>query len=743
VTEVVSTPNFTLAAGQSIHPRVAPGAAGTWRGLIKVLQAGTYTFSAEVDIGGTRGSTFTLPAGEHAIVLARPTDGRFQLEWESEHFQREPVPARVLGHRDEPAALEASMAIERGHDLVEEHNCMGCHESALAGRKGPDLTHVGSRATRAWLAAWTKNPRHVRATAVMPVLVDDREAVDIATYLATLVDPKDVSKEIPTDAFRRRQGKERFDAVGCAACHGAGGVPLDALGSKTDAWHLSQYLLNSLAVDPSGRMPNLLLAKEDAQIIAEYLTESHRPELEKDPGPGDTTRGRELTRSRGCVGCHTINDGWTGGERQKVPPLALLRGGRGCLAPEPPPTAARYGFTRDERIDIAAFLKSGGPTHDAPVHEFHRRVRQLRCGACHEIDGVSPAVAEPPPPLTDAGNKLRASWAKAVLVDRKRIRPWMQLKMPHFGDAAKPLVDGLAAAAGAPLGDGDPIVAPPFEKVRDGVKLIGKGNDGGLACVACHTFAGKESLGTIGPDMTEMAARMRPEWFRRWMLAPIRLQPGTAMPTYFDGKPADQVAESLDLIWAALAAGKRAPLPPGVGERQPYLLLVKDEPVVIRTMMPDSDSRSIAVGLPVYQSFCFDAEFCQLRYAWQGDFLDVSPVWGGRGGEPARVLGRTWYVASGGSLRAKPDQAPVVKFLGYRLDDKRVPEFRYTIDGIEVAEKITSDGASLTRTFSSAGEVWFLGRDAKGVEITATGGEWVDGRLKASESFVIKVEPKK
>jgi len=718
---VVTTPSFTLTASQSILPQLARDFTADYTGVIKILQAGSYTFFPDIEIAGkaTKGAT-TLDAGEHAIHLriTKKGDIQFRFEWESTHFKREPVPTRVLSHRGEPDGNFA--ALERGRAIAEDVNCMACHQGApatLRGRTGPALDHVGTRVKTPWIAAWLDD-RH-------PRLPTDEIATATA-YLASLKDPKDKVKELPTDKFRERQGRELYEQTGCINCHGE---TLTGLGSKYDAAHLAPFILDPLKVRPSGLMPQPLVNKEEAQLIAEYLVTSRNPQFERPVPRGIVDKGRTIVRERGCLNCHTIE-----GEQSTLaaPPFASLKGP--CKIVHPP-------ITPSAEKDLAAFLNSPRDKSEAPAYDFRHFVERYKCSACHEIDGNAPKVTEPPPSLNDAGNKLRATWLTAVMLQKKRVRPWMGLRMPHFGDAIAPMVNAFAAATGAPLGDGDPITEPTFEQVRDGVKLLGKG-DGGLSCIGCHDFAGRESAGTRGPDMTEMASRMRPEWFRRWMRDPVRLQPGTAMPSYLNGKTEAESEALLNGLWAVLAAGRASPLPAGMADKQPFILTVKDEPVVIRTMMPDSATRSIAVGLPGFQSFCFDAEVCSLRYAWTGDFLDIAPTWAGRGGFNANVLGKKWYIG-GGALRSDPTKVPAVKFINYRLDGQRVPEFTYEIDGIRIREKITADGDGVVRTFTFNGTVHFPRGEAKGVDIKPSAGEFVDGWLKASGSFTVTVRPKK
>jgi mono/diheme cytochrome c family protein len=367
-------------------------------------------------------------------------------------------------------------------------------------------------------------------------------------------------------------------------------------------------------------------------------------------------------------------------------------------------------------------------------------VQQLKCNDCHEL--YTPPVRaftmtfEMPPPLTDAGNKLRESWLTQVLVSNKRVRPWMKLAPEHGGESARPLARLFAQQAGAELGEGATVPPPSPAQVAEGVKLFGKG-DGGLGCINCHDFAGHRSAGDLrGPDMTEMHARVRTDWLLRWLREPSRLQPGTAMPAFFSDLAADQAHAKMDAIARALAAGKSLPLPEGLlNGPQDYRLVVRDEPVVFRTFIADSSTRSIAVGLPGGVSYVFDAEQCRVRYAWSGEFLDVAKVWTGRGGGQAAVLGKKFFTApTGFPLRVgNADSEPTVKFRGYRLVEKS-PEFDFEVNGVPVRQRVRRADAERLEWEFELGEtrepVWVVIGD--GVKAVGNAGATEPGRVRLS-----------
>lgn len=405
---------------------------------------------------------------------------------------------------------------------------------------------------------------------------------------------------------------------------------------------------------------------------------------------------------------------------------------------EPVPHSAFSNRELAWPVSVSEQLTAKGPS-PAPLQEFHRLARQLKCAECHELYG--PAVralegADAPPALTDAGNKLRASWLTQVLVHNKRVRPWMKLAPEHGGEAARPLVNLFAQQAGAELGEGATVPPPSPVQIADGVKLLGKA-EGGLGCINCHDFAGHRSAGDLrGPDMTEMHARIRTDWLLRWLREPSRVQPGTAMPAFFSDMPAVQAQAKMVSLAQVLAGGKALPLPEGLLDGpQDYRLMVRDEPVLLRTFIADSSTRSIAVGLPGGVNYVFDAELCRVRYAWSGEFLDVSPLWTGRGGGQAKVLGKKFLTLATQPLRTGTgDSEPPVKFHGYRLVEK-FPEFQYEVDGVPVRLRVRKGSApeSLALDFelgSTTGDVWFVLPEGGGVTATSDLGKLEQGRLR-------------
>jgi hypothetical protein len=147
--------------------------------------------------------------------------------------------------------------------------------------------------------------------------------------------------------------------------------------------------------------------------------------------------------------------------------------------------------------------------------------------------------------------------------------------------------------------------------------------------------------------------------------------------------------------------------------------------------MPEATPAAIAVGMPGELSYCFDAGETRLRYAWHGGFIDLSgTLLSKRDPETqlsytAALVGDIFFRSASFPIRVgRLEEIPRRQFRGYRLIDG-FPEFHYTVEGIDVREKIVqAQGAvGIVREFRFDvvdQPVWLLPEAAEGVEITSS-----------------------
>ena len=615
---------------------------------------------------------------------------------------------------------------------------------------------------------------------------------------------------------------------------------LGGLGGKFRPETLAAYLRDPLKTNPHGRMPNMNLSAAEATDIARYLCRVPDENVTPDKVPAPKIQpddvapayfltateaekkrfatlkvelqwvelGARISVTKGCVNCHAI-------EKNGKPIPALAFGGRaelvlvkqgrekGCL--DPVPDAAKspvYKLDPKEREALVAFVKNGftGAGSPAPAYQARVALRRFNCLNCHQRDGEGGIPTEladqvrqlekaenaddvRPPVLTGVGHKTRTSWLKSVLTQSGRARPWMQLRMPQYGEANVGfLPEAIASLEGTVTDDKVHVVERTAAKIAAGRNIVGKG---GLGCISCHDIGGVANTGTRGPDLATINQRVRYEWYERWLSQPLRMAPGTRMPQAFvDGKSTLTTVLNADphlqaeAMWAYLALGPGLPLPDGLEPPKGLVIAVKDRAEVLRTFMPEAGSKGIAVGYPGYVSVAFSADQCRTAYAWSGNFLDATPVWNNRGGNPAKLLGQKFWTAPPGhpwgltkSGAAPPDylarannpafglplplepariyDGPMaVKFDGYSLDKDGKPTFRYRLDetfkGPELAVTetpfplkgllATGLGRRFEATIPGNNQAWFLaGQTSKEPRLFDTTGKPIKLDLKAEE----------
>lgn len=496
-------------------------------------------------------------------------------------------------------------------------------------------------------------------------------------------------------------------------------------------------------------------------------------------------KGRALFGSLGCASCHQLK----GDDQQiastlKAKPLKDLIGTAGCLAANVSGNVPRFGLSTKQRESLAAAIKSSA--EETPAEKIHRTLASLNCYACHkrgQLGGVE-KDRDPffettqkemgdegrlPPLLTGVGDKLRPEFLKHILNnggDDRKI--YMLAKMPKFGGGN---VNALAEQLTSLDLKNDPLPTREFPEPEYRTKAAGRHLVGGqaLSCIKCHDFNEHPSTGIRAISLTRMHGRLRPEWFDRYMRDPQVYRPGTRMPApwpFGQTTIRDVLAANVDLqigaVWMYLSDGGKAAVPVGL-VREPIELKPTDSPIIYRNFIEGAGSRAIGVGYPDKVNLAWDANDMRLALIWHGAFIDAARHWNGRGvGYEAPLGDHLIELAPNAPLAklASPnDPWPTTlaresgfRFLGYKLDAKQQPTFRYSFAGITVEDQPTplkADGqpfAGLRRTLTIAGStnepLYYRAAVASKIEKTAEGEYKLDGfwtiRLSAGEAATLR-----
>ena len=501
--------------------------------------------------------------------------------------------------------------------------------------------------------------------------------------------------------------------------------------------------------------------------------------------PSQVEKGRKLFATLGCASCHSLKeDNKQLASELKAKSLSKLAATGGCMSEVGQRGLPFFRLTPLQRsaagAAITALSNAAEPT---PAETIAHTLLSFNCYACHErgqLGGVEPirnAYFETqipemgdegriPPTLDGVGDKLREEALTDLLQNgtkgdpKQKDRPYMHARMPkfHAGSLAKTFATvDLKTAANLPAFD------ESLAKAKSaGRQLVG---DKSLSCVKCHPFNEHAATGVQAINLNNMNRRLREDWFYRYLADPQVYRRGTRMPAAWpfgmatikdvlDASPPKQ----MQAVWAYLADGSSAAIPAGI-VREAIVLAPDKEPILYRNFLqgPKSDGgnitspRGFAVGYPEGANLAWDVDRFALLWLWQGQFIDASKHWVGRGPGFQSPLGdnvlplnsETPFALLPEPSTAWPSQPARdqgYKLRGYRYDDARRPILQYSfgrllIDDAPRAVK-TGKEISIDRTLTltlASGEPAILDklyfRAAVGNKIEPGPGGWftIDG----------------
>ncbi len=611
VSDTVSAPNAWLyvPAGQPPTPFLSAGKfTATFTGFISVDLRGDYLFKAEasgtvkVELGtnivleftgdGKKASEPTKPVrlgkGNNAlkVTFTSPASGdaMLRLLWSEKGSLWEPVHAGMVSRAVGNESLVQQNKLRLGRELFFEARCAKCHTTDAGAPEltmdAPSFEGIGVRRHFGWMANWILDPKAQRATATMPKLLHgptaQADAEAIAAFLASQTGARDAG-ELKNDDESIESAKKLVEALHCTGCHNVPNIGdpdakklnLTHVNAKFPPAALLAFLKNPGTHYAWTRMPKFNFKDGEAEQLAGFLS-SIAP-MAKQPGPPTDAailaRGKQLVQSSGCLNCHTLKLD----NQFKAKPLAELAAAQwtaGCLAEAAAGKAPHYDFARAEREALQAFAATDRASlkRHVPVEFADRQARNLNCTSCHgQLDGFTRYEL--------LGGKLKPEWMAQFIAGETKYKPrhWLAHRMPAFPKYAADFAIGLAMTHGFPP---QTPAEPPLdvELAKVGQKLIGV--DGGFSCISCHsvgTAKAAQVFESEGINFSYAVERIQRAYYERWTRNPLRIEPQTKMPVYFqdDGSsPLPDVlggdtAKQLDAFWQFFRLGDKATPPAG------------------------------------------------------------------------------------------------------------------------------------------------------------------------------------
>ncbi len=220
----------------------------------------------------------------------------------------------------------------------------------------------------------------------------------------------------------------------------------------------------------------------------------------------------------GCTLCH----------RGQGPATTVTEAHNSTLAWEQPILPAKY-------IESSCGQCHRGPLPGTPqLNQGRNLLSRYGCVHCHTVklpDGGTMKAADDPPSLSHIADKTSREWIYAWLKDPQAYAP--TATMPNFkltDDDVRDISAFLIANSTPIAGDTITIAqkAPPDPAA--GGSLYGES-----FCASCHAVqnaAGNLVGGDIGPELTRVGSKVKPEWLQAWLKNPRTYDPGTGMPHY-------------------------------------------------------------------------------------------------------------------------------------------------------------------------------------------------------------------
>ena len=187
--------------------------------------------------------------------------------------------------------------------IFDRYKCAACHRfNGYGGTLAPDLSSEGSRAQRAWLIAFLKNPQTLRPTLTfrMPQFnMTDHEADVIADYLGTAMQSRDVepgpanTRDCTPKLARHREGTLRSEIRVPSLPHhrflgGYVGPSLNNVGNWLRPQWIEAWLRNPQALDPQTIEPRLSLPDKEVKALTAYLLTLRQTAAGNNSGSGGT-----------------------------------------------------------------------------------------------------------------------------------------------------------------------------------------------------------------------------------------------------------------------------------------------------------------------------------------------------------------------------------------------------------------------------------------------------------------------
>jgi cytochrome c1 len=197
----------------------------------------------------------------------------------------------------------------------------------------------------------------------------------------------------------------------------------------------------------------------------------------------------------------------------------------------------------EEPILPARYIESGcGQCHQNALtgtpHLNQGRILLARygCVSCHTIklaDGSAMTASDHPPSLEHVADKTTREWIYSWLKDPQAYAVTATMPNYKLSDADASDISAFLISSSTPRAGDTAAVEVASTAPADpsaGASLYGES-----FCASCHAVqnaAGNVVGGDVGPELTRIGNKAKPEWLSAWLANPRSYDPATLMPHY-------------------------------------------------------------------------------------------------------------------------------------------------------------------------------------------------------------------
>jgi mono/diheme cytochrome c family protein len=226
----------------------------------------------------------------------------------------------------------------------------------------------------------------------------------------------------------------------------------------------------------------------------------------------------------GCVVCH----------RGQGPATSANEAHHATEAWEEPLLPAKYMEASCGQCHFA-------PLRGTPVlNEGRRLLERKGCVNCHTIKLADGSVMQPtddPPPLNHIAEKTTREWIFAFVKNPQAYAATASMPNFAFTDDDARDVSAFLIAQSTPSGYGPKLAAKQAKPASVDANALAEGTSlyGQSFCASCHASqnaAGNLVGGDLGPELTCIGSKTKPEWLEEWIRDPNGYDADSKMPHY-------------------------------------------------------------------------------------------------------------------------------------------------------------------------------------------------------------------